>query len=267
MTTLSPFAICLPASSVSRVAVRRMCASGVCQRMISLTMFGIRLGMRAQLLVLVRVLVQREDAARDRVARRVVAADDQQDQRAEVFHRRQVRGSRRAFASAVTKSSRSVGGRSSRCFQSAGEHLEALHQRCPALLLGHAGGAHLLRARGRHVRPERELAALLVRKVEERREHPRRQLDRDAVDPVEGLADGQAVEDLDAPLADQRLEPREVARRGDRLHDLAVGVVLGAVHRDEAGLEREVGIGIARSTMLRADEKISGFFSTCTMSS
>jgi len=41
MITLSPARICLPSKSMSLSAVRRMWASGVCQRMISGTMFGI----------------------------------------------------------------------------------------------------------------------------------------------------------------------------------------------------------------------------------
>ena len=69
-----------------------MCASGVCQRMISETMFGISDGIVAQLLVLVGVLIERQHAAGDRIARRVVAADDQQNQVAEIFHRRHVLG-------------------------------------------------------------------------------------------------------------------------------------------------------------------------------
>ena len=47
-----------------------------------------------------------------------------------------------------------------------------------------------------------ELAALVVGEVEQGREHPRSQLDADLVDPVERLADRQAVEDVLHPRAD-----------------------------------------------------------------
>ena len=83
ITTLSPFLICLPPSSVSLSAVRRMCASGVCQRIISGTMRVDQRRIVAQLLVLVGVFVERQHRPRHRVARRVVAADDQQDEVAE----------------------------------------------------------------------------------------------------------------------------------------------------------------------------------------
>ncbi len=44
MTTLSPFLKVLPPNSMSSSAVRRMWASGVCQRMVSETIEGIRSG-------------------------------------------------------------------------------------------------------------------------------------------------------------------------------------------------------------------------------
>ena len=50
-------------------------------------MEGIRLGVGAQLGVLVGVLVQRQDRAGDGVAGGVVAADDQQHEVAEIFAR------------------------------------------------------------------------------------------------------------------------------------------------------------------------------------
>src|SRR6202521_2637703 len=76
ITTLSPFMICLPRNSKSWSAVRRICASGVCQRITSGTKLSISVG-------LARSLLQRIDAARQRVAGGIVAADDQQDQVAE----------------------------------------------------------------------------------------------------------------------------------------------------------------------------------------
>ena len=80
MATLSPLRIVLPPSSVSSSAVRRMWITGVCQRMISGTMLVTSAGIVAQLAILVGILVQRQQAAGHRVARRVVAADDQQQQ-------------------------------------------------------------------------------------------------------------------------------------------------------------------------------------------
>ena len=80
---LVAFLIFLPRNSMSSSAVRRICASGVCQRITSGTKLSISFGIGAQLAVLIRVLAQRVDAARQRVAGGVVAADDQQDQIAE----------------------------------------------------------------------------------------------------------------------------------------------------------------------------------------
>ena len=51
ITTLSPFLIGLPASSVSASAVRRMWASGVCQRMISGTALSISAGLARSLAI------------------------------------------------------------------------------------------------------------------------------------------------------------------------------------------------------------------------
>jgi len=113
-------------------------------------------------------------------------------------------------------------------------------------------------ARRGHVRPEGELAALLVGEIEQRRQHARRELDGHAVDPVEGLADRQALEDLDDPLADQRLEMDQVARRSDRLHHLPMGIVLRPVHGDEPRLQREVGVGIAHHDAARRGEESRG---------
>ena len=65
---------------------------------------------------------------------------------------------------------------------------------------------------GGDVRPVGQLAALLEGEVEQGRQHLRGQFDGDAIDPVEGLADRQALEDLHRALPDQRLEHRRRPR-------------------------------------------------------
>ena len=80
MTTLSP-SMRWPPSSVTSRAVRRMWITGVCQRMVSCTRLG-RSDRFSRNGVLVGMTVQREKAAAHGVAGRVVAADDQQAQRA-----------------------------------------------------------------------------------------------------------------------------------------------------------------------------------------
>ena len=74
----------LPPISPSASAVRRMCMTGVCQRMISGTRLGTRTGSRAACGT-GPGLVQRPHAAGDRIARRLVAANDQQREVAEIF--------------------------------------------------------------------------------------------------------------------------------------------------------------------------------------
>ena len=192
----------MPRSSVSASAVRRMCASGVCQRMISGTMLGIRAGLSTQLLILVRVLVQRHDAAGDRVARRVVAADDQQDHVAQIFLRLHVP---RHVGMRHHRDQIALGLRVDALVPQPGEIGRAFQQLLALLLLGFDDAAGRGDG-GRHVRPARELAPLLEREVEQGRQHLRGELDRDAVDPVEGLAARQLVEDLARTLADRAFE-------------------------------------------------------------
>jgi Rrf2 family transcriptional regulator, nitric oxide-sensitive transcriptional repressor len=88
ITTLSPWRMVLPPSSVtSSVAVRRMCSTGVCQRIISATMLGISSGWARSLSYWSGIAVQRQHAAADGIAGGVVAADDQQQDVAEKFGR------------------------------------------------------------------------------------------------------------------------------------------------------------------------------------
>jgi len=89
------------------------------------------------------------------------------------------------------------------------------------------------RCSGRHVGPARQLAAFREGEVEQRREHLRRQFDRDAVHPVEGFVLGKAVENIADALADRAFELGEVRRRDDGAYRLALIVMLGRVHGDE----------------------------------
>ena len=177
-------------------------------------MLGTRLGSGAQLRVLVGMLVQRQQAAGDRVARGVVAADDQQDQVAEV---RPPAACPRVAGECASIDIRSLlGGAADPLVPQPREVGEALAQfgsrRSPTtstgpVCLGLAGG---------HVGPPGEQPPVLEREVEQRGQHLRGQLDRDALDPVEGLAERQAVEDPAARSRIERLQPREVGRRDDR---------------------------------------------------
>ena len=221
---------------MSSSAVRRMCASGVCQRITSGTKLSISAGFFAQLLVLVRMLAQRVDRARHGVAGGVVAADDQQDQVAEevlrvhvarglaVRHHRQQVALRRLVDALVPE---------------LGEIARAFHQLGLPLVFGRdqAAGAG---NRGGDVGPARQLAAVLPGEVEQHREHLRGQLDRDAVDPVEHFVPRQVVEAFGRALADVDRELVEMGRREHRRHGLALRRVPRLVHRDEA-LAAQIG--------------------------
>ena len=80
-TTFWPAAIGWPASSVSSVAVRRKWITGVAQRTISSTAVRVCASKSPyQQLALVGVLGERLHAVADRVARRLVAGHDEQDE-------------------------------------------------------------------------------------------------------------------------------------------------------------------------------------------
>jgi hypothetical protein len=83
------------------------------------------------------------------------------------------------------------------------------------------------------VGPIGEQAAILPGEVEQDRQHLGGQLDRDAVDPVEFLADGQRIEDLGGARADILAHPHHLARGEGGGDGAALAGVLGPVHRDE----------------------------------
>ena len=72
-------------------------------------------------------------------------------------------------------------------------------------------------------------------KVEQHRQHLRRQFDRHLVDPVERLVARQVIQHLRRTLADVGREFVQMRRREHRRHGLALRTVVRLVHGDEAG--------------------------------
>ena len=178
----------------------------------------------AQLVEFVGVLVQGQHARRHRVARRVVAADDQQQDVAVEF-----RALHAARAVGMREHGNQVGLR---------RLLQALLQQPREI-----GKARLQRLAARSVRferrddrnigPLRQQAAVLVGKAEQRRQHLGREIDRDLRHPVEFRAHRQSVEHVGRALADQDFEIAQIRLRDDRTDRPALLVVARRVHGDE----------------------------------
>ena len=91
MLTLSPALIACPRISVSLVTLRRKYMTGDAQRTISSVASCARRRVVDEQLVLLGVVAERADAVRDRVARRLVAGDgEQQEEEVEVHLRERV---------------------------------------------------------------------------------------------------------------------------------------------------------------------------------
>ena len=193
-----------------------------------------RLG--AQPVELLGELVERQHAAGHRVAGGVVAADDQQGQVAQELHRPvdEVLGVLGELHQRDQVVARLLAGREPRRLV-----VPQLAERARHLGRGTVALVDIGRAPGRpgtggdQVGPLGELAALVVGEVEQGGQHPRGQLDADAVDPVERLADRQVVEHLGDPGADQGLHLLEVLGGDDVLHRGPAVVVARRVERDE----------------------------------
>ena len=97
--------------------------------------------------------------------------------------------------------------------------------------------------RGKHVRPFRELIALLPRKIKQRSQHFCSQVSAHQLDPIEWLIFGQRVQHFDSPLTDQSLEFLKIARRHYMMHRAALVIMLWRIHRDEH-LQNHVGLWI-----------------------
>ena len=83
------------------------------------------------------------------------------------------------------------------------------------------------------IRPPRQLHAIFPGKIEQRRQHHVRQLDRDAFHPVEGFAARQGFEHVGGSSADQGFKVDEVRGRDDRCHGAALRGMSRRVHPDK----------------------------------
>ena len=147
--------------------------------------------------VLVRMAVQRKQAAADRIARGVVAADDEQDQVAEKLLPPHIarRGRMGQHGDQVI-----LRWRIDPFIPQPREIVQALAQFAQA----HLPGGHravAVRIAGGHVGPPGQETPVLERKIEQGRQHLRGQFHRHPLHPVELCADGQAIEDAAGTLA------------------------------------------------------------------
>ena len=183
----------------------------------------------AQLGELVRILAEEQHAPAHRIARRVVAADDQEDDVAEIFARAHVPG-----RLAVREHGYEVGTRLrvDALVPQIHEIAEALAEHRFALLFAFDKAARLRDGR-RDIRPMAQLASVLEREIEQGRQHLCGQFDRDLVNPVEGFAARQGIERRPDAAAHQGFEIGEIAGRDDWLDHLALSLVLRRVHGDE----------------------------------
>ena len=68
---------------------------------------------------------------------------------------------------------------------------------------------------------------------EQRRQHPCRQIDGDAVNPVKSPY-GQVIEDIRGPAPNKRFKLRQVSRRNGRRHSLPLRGMARLIEGDEA---------------------------------
>ncbi len=186
----------------------------------------------SQLAILVGELVQRQQPAGHRIARGVVAADDQQRQVAHELAQRHLsrRLAMRQHREQIEfgRLARSLGVQRGHVLRHAPQFLEAL-------LLGMHRRVGRVDIADRHIGPIGQFAPLLPREVEQSRQHHRGQLDGDAIHPVERLVARQLIQNAGRPRADRRLHVAEIVGGDDRANHLALFAVPGRVHTDEAG--------------------------------
>ena len=204
---------------------RRLPANGLLDHIRDQARLGAQ---RGQLL---GMLIEAQHAGAHGAAGGVVAADNQQQQIAQILHRVHVPG---RFA--VHEAGDEIRGRG--LFSPLVPQVHKIFEAAEHLLLPFlVGGHHALGAgqRGGHVRPPGQLAPLCEGEVEQGGEHACGQLDGDLLDPVEGLADGQAVQHVDGALADDRGKLAQGLGAHGGADGAALDVVLGPVHGDKHG--------------------------------
>ncbi|WP_343227909.1 hypothetical protein [Sphingopyxis soli] len=74
---------------------------------------------------------------------------------------------------------------------------------------------------------------VLEGEIEQGRQHLGGEFDRNPLDPVEGFANRQLVENSGRPRPDQTLHLRKISRADDRRDHFALMIVLGRIHRDK----------------------------------
>ena len=198
----------------------------------------------AQLVVLVRVLVQGINRAGDGVPRRVVAADDQQHDVAVIVPHTEVPG---GLGVGHHRDKIELRRRIDPLVPELGKPTEALIGLLALVLpaFGRAVAGHV----GEHVGPVGQQPPVFLREVEQRGQRHGRQLFGHQVDPIELYADRQPVQDCPGPLADQGCHGRQVGGCDDRADGFALHVVLRGVHTDKAGAARplfRLGLGLQR---------------------
>ena len=166
---------------------------------------------RLQLGALIRELVQPIGIGRHGIARRVVAADDQQAERPDEFRQRHVL---RRLAMGHHRDQVELGRLGSAHLPQRRHDLGHLHQFRGALGFAAHDGVLVLDIGDGDVGPMGELAPVFLGKVEQRRQHHGRKLGRHEIDPVEGLVARQALQDIDHALPDEPFELGEADEDG-----------------------------------------------------
>ena len=233
-------------------------AAHVRHRRLPANHFGGHVGNQAWVLAkhgeLIGVLVQGQHAAGDGIAGCVVAADDEQQHVAEELVGLHVAGGLAMHEEGNQVVARLAAGGT--LLPHLVEILEALPQFLEAFLhaLEIVGVGNALH----RVRPVDQEVAVLLRHVEQGRQHLAGELHRHPPHPVEGLAFGKLVENGAGAGADQVGKLGELSRREHGSDHLALLVVLGRVFHDEHGqVEEGVALVLRGGAPAEADAAVA----------
>ena len=146
------------------------------------------------------------DGARHGVAGRVIAANNQQDEIAQILHGVHVAG----LFPVGQQGDQVLTITAHALLPKVHEVFHTLHELCPALLfaLDNAG----LGSRGGYVRPARQFAAIFEGKIKQGGQHHGGEFNGHPIDPVEHLAGGQTIQDILGALTDQGRHSRQAGR-------------------------------------------------------